>query len=80
MCNILCKWVTMQKNKRKANMHMLNCKVPLQSEGGSDDAIVTQTPLPDTIIDFWRLIYDHKCHTVISLNRLGTQVHRILNS
>ncbi|XP_048252749.1 uncharacterized protein LOC124144893 isoform X2 [Haliotis rufescens] len=30
--------------------------------------IVTQTPLPDTVVDFWRLVYDHDCCTVICLD------------
>ncbi|XP_046583116.1 receptor-type tyrosine-protein phosphatase mu-like [Haliotis rubra] len=30
--------------------------------------IVTQTPLPDTVVDFWRLVYDHDCFTVICLD------------
>ncbi|XP_048257511.1 receptor-type tyrosine-protein phosphatase kappa-like [Haliotis rufescens] len=30
--------------------------------------IVTQTPLPDTVVDFWRLVYDHDCFTVVCLD------------
>ncbi|XP_060083383.1 receptor-type tyrosine-protein phosphatase kappa-like [Ylistrum balloti] len=30
--------------------------------------IVTQAPLPETIVDFWRLVYDHDCYTIIVLN------------
>ncbi|XP_071083720.1 receptor-type tyrosine-protein phosphatase mu-like [Haliotis cracherodii] len=30
--------------------------------------IVSQTPLPDTVVDFWRLVYDHDCCTVICLD------------
>ena len=30
--------------------------------------VATQTPLPNTVIDFWRLIYDRRCHTIVMLN------------
>ena len=32
--------------------------------------IATQMPLPDTKVDFWRMIYDYKCKTVIMLNTI----------
>ncbi|XP_069125998.1 receptor-type tyrosine-protein phosphatase kappa-like isoform X3 [Argopecten irradians] len=36
--------------------------------------IVTQAPLPGTIVDFWRLIYDHDCYSVIVLNSPDQEV------
>ncbi|XP_071081735.1 receptor-type tyrosine-protein phosphatase epsilon-like [Haliotis cracherodii] len=30
--------------------------------------IVTQTPMPDTVVDFWRLVYDHDCFTIVCLD------------
>ena len=30
--------------------------------------VATQTPLPNTVIDFWRLIYDQRYHTIVMLN------------
>ncbi|XP_076441135.1 receptor-type tyrosine-protein phosphatase T-like [Babylonia areolata] len=33
-----------------------------------DGLLVTQMPLPNTVTDFWRLVYDHKCHTIVMLN------------
>ncbi|XP_067685088.1 receptor-type tyrosine-protein phosphatase alpha-like isoform X2 [Haliotis asinina] len=30
--------------------------------------IVTQTPIPDTVVDFWRLVYDHDCFTIVCLD------------
>ena len=30
--------------------------------------VATQTPLPSTVIDFWRLIYDQRCQTIVMLN------------
>nr|XP_039251754.1 receptor-type tyrosine-protein phosphatase mu-like [Styela clava] len=35
--------------------------------------IVTQTPLPNTVIDFWRLVYDYNCTSVIMMDDLGGQ-------
>ena len=32
--------------------------------------IVTQHPLPDTVVDFWRLVYDQQCQTIIMLDPL----------
>ncbi len=33
--------------------------------------IATQMPLPDTTVDFWRMVYDYKCKTAIMLNTIG---------
>ena len=30
--------------------------------------VATQTPLPNTVIDFCRLIYNQRCHTIVMLN------------
>ncbi|XP_070194103.1 receptor-type tyrosine-protein phosphatase epsilon-like [Littorina saxatilis] len=35
-----------------------------------DTPVVTQMPLPNTVTDFWRLVYDHKCHTIVMLNEI----------
>ncbi|KAJ8031271.1 Deleted in malignant brain tumors 1 protein [Holothuria leucospilota] len=32
--------------------------------------IMTQTPLPSTIEDFWRLVYDYACTSVVMLNKI----------
>ncbi|XP_023931908.1 receptor-type tyrosine-protein phosphatase alpha-like [Lingula anatina] len=33
-----------------------------------DAYIVTQMPLPDTIVDFWSMLYDQQCATIVMLN------------
>lgn len=35
--------------------------------------IVTQTPLVNTVVDFWRLLFDHECKTIVSLNLLDEE-------
>ncbi|XP_070562324.1 uncharacterized protein [Ptychodera flava] len=30
--------------------------------------LITQMPLPHTVVDFWRMVYDHKVRTIIMLN------------
>jgi len=42
-----------------------NC---LQSYTTRDAYIVTQMPLPGTVADFWRLLYDYHSDTVVMLN------------
>ena len=42
----------------------------LQSYKCSNALIATQHPLENTVIDFWRLVYDHKCDTIVMLNTL----------
>lgn len=41
------------------------------------NVIMTQAPLPETIEDFWRLVFDYKCHTIIMLNE-ATAEDRVL--
>ncbi|KAH9505383.1 hypothetical protein Btru_058592 [Bulinus truncatus] len=35
-----------------------------------DNLLVTQMPLPNTVTDFWRLVYDHKCSCIVMLNEV----------
>ena len=30
--------------------------------------IVTQTPVANTAVDFWRLVYENKCDTIVMLD------------
>ncbi|XP_059426471.1 receptor-type tyrosine-protein phosphatase T isoform X2 [Carassius carassius] len=32
--------------------------------------IVTQHPLPNTVADFWRLVFDYNCSTIVMLNEM----------
>ena len=32
--------------------------------------VVTQMPLPGTVVDFWRLVLDHDCSAVVMLNEM----------
>ncbi|XP_041475784.1 receptor-type tyrosine-protein phosphatase T-like [Lytechinus variegatus] len=38
-----------------------------------DMFIGTQTPLPDTVVDFWRLIFDYKISTIVMLNGMASE-------
>ncbi|KAJ8040303.1 Receptor-type tyrosine-protein phosphatase kappa [Holothuria leucospilota] len=38
---------------------------------GGREFIMTQTPLSSTVEDFWRLVYDYKCTTIVMLNTVG---------
>lgn len=41
-----------------------------QSYTSRDGFILTQMPLPNTVIDFWRLVYDHNISAIVMLNDL----------
>lgn len=34
--------------------------------------IATQMPLKDTVVDFWRLLYEQQVSTIVMLNQLGS--------
>ncbi|XP_071097875.1 receptor-type tyrosine-protein phosphatase alpha-like [Haliotis cracherodii] len=41
--------------------------VVLPSATRAQGIIATQTPLTPTVVDFWRLVYDHDCFTIVCL-------------
>ncbi|CAG2210365.1 unnamed protein product [Mytilus edulis] len=53
------------------NKYLLKDEFKSYSRGGY--YIVTQTPLVNTVVDFWRLLFDHECKTIVSLNLLDEE-------
>ncbi|XP_070563085.1 receptor-type tyrosine-protein phosphatase alpha-like [Ptychodera flava] len=45
----------------------------LQGYMRKDAYIATQMPLPNTIVDFWRMVYDYKSSTIVMLNHMETR-------
>lgn len=41
----------------------------LQGYRQKDAFIVTQMPLPTTVMDFWTMIYDHEVKAIIMMNQ-----------
>lgn len=41
-----------------------------QSYTRRDGFVLTQMPLPNTVIDFWRLIHDHNVAAIVMLNEV----------
>ncbi|KAI0209896.1 Receptor-type tyrosine-protein phosphatase T [Lamellibrachia satsuma] len=38
-----------------------------------DGYLLTQMPLPNTVVDFWRLVLDHNCPTIVILEEVESQ-------
>ena len=53
---------------------MYSLDASIQSFRRANGYLLTQMPLPDTAVDFWRLVYDHKCPTIIMLLEANSQV------
>lgn len=64
------------KNATQLDMR-LNCS--FQSLQPAVDYIITQSPLPATIVDLWRLVYDHDIDVIVSLNSSDEEVENLMN-
>lgn len=53
----------------------------LQSHKQPAAFIVTQHPLPNTMGDFWRLVFDYNCSSIVMLNEMdAAQVQKLTDS
>lgn len=50
------------------NLFSLSLSLLLQSYKQPSAFIVTQHPLPNTVKDFWRLVLDYHCTSIVMLN------------
>lgn len=41
------------------------------------DYVVTQHPLPNTVIDFWQMVHDHNIPTIVLLSQVDDMVRGI---
>ncbi|PIK59258.1 putative receptor-type tyrosine-protein phosphatase alpha [Apostichopus japonicus] len=55
--------------KRLINASVVNIS------GLKQTLIMTQAPLPTTVEDFWRLVFDYQCQTIIMLNEADSENH-----
>ncbi|XP_071851967.1 uncharacterized protein [Apostichopus japonicus] len=46
--------------------------------GLNQTLIMTQAPLPNTVEDFWRLVFDYQCQTIIMLNESDSGNHNTI--
>ena len=45
-----------------------------QSYKRRNSFLMTQMPLPNTVVDLWRLVFDHRCPTIITLDEGDEEV------
>ena len=43
-------------------------RASLQGYKQRDAFVITQHPLTNTVTDFWTMVYDHDCKTIIMMN------------
>lgn len=50
--------------------HMHRLSSLLQTYTEEERIIITQLPFPTTLVDFWSLVWDYTCTSVVVLNQL----------
>lgn len=50
--------------------HYTHVSLSLQGYRQKDYFIATQGPLPHTVEDFWRMVWEWKCHTIVMLTEV----------
>ncbi|KAJ6661132.1 hypothetical protein lerEdw1_016933 [Lerista edwardsae] len=71
----------LQSNEKQASLcnvclcsHSALCQEPHETSQHSHKQpaafIVTQHPLPNTVPDFWRLVFDYNCSSIVMLNEM----------
>lgn len=66
-------------SRLQAGNRLNSCFIDSQSHKQPAAFIVTQHPLPNTVADFWRLVFDYNCSTIVMLNEMdAAQVCTVL--
>ena len=47
------------------------CFALLQGNNERENYILTQSPLKETVVDLWRLLYDYNSSTIVMLNQIS---------
>lgn len=55
-----------------SNMKNISVIFVSQAYKSKRSFIATQMPLKDTVVDFWRLLYEQQVSTIVMLNQLGS--------
>jgi len=50
--------------------------LPLQSHRDGRRFVVTQNPLADTVVDFWRLVYETRAASIVNMDNIVNKVRR----
>lgn len=66
-------WLSMYTGKTYiSNMKNISVIFFSQAYKSKRSFIATQMPLKDTVVDFWRLLYEQQVSTIVMLNQLGS--------